>query len=60
MARRTPPRQWLLIGVGCGILAVLVLKSAVFVVLTSLKLLAVLVGLALVWVFLRGPRDGTR
>lgn len=58
MPRRSPPRQWVLIGVACGVLAVLVVKSAVFVLLASLKLLAVVVGVALIWIFLRGPRDG--
>ena len=53
-----PPRQWLLIGVVCGLLAVVVLRSAVAVLAGSLKLVAVLGGLALLWLFLRGPRDG--
>jgi len=57
MARR-PPRQWLLIGVACGVLAVLVVRSALAVLLGSVKLLAVVGALALVWLFLRGPRDG--
>jgi len=53
-----PPRQWLLIGVVCGLLAVVVLRSALAVLLGSVKLLVVIGGLALVWLFLRGPRDG--
>mgnify|MGYP003517279523 CR=1 FL=1 len=53
-----PPRQWLLIGVACGLLAVIVLRSALVVITGSLKLVAVAGGLALLWVFLRGPRDG--
>jgi hypothetical protein len=52
------PRQWLLIGVACGLLAVVVVRSALMVVVGSLKLVAVVGGLALLWVFLRGPRDG--
>ncbi len=59
MARR-PPRQWLLIGVGCGLLAVLLLRSAVFLLLGSLKVLAVVVGLGVLWLAVRGPRDGAR
>ena len=35
-----PPRQWLLIGVVCGLLAVVVLRSAVAVLAGSLKLVA--------------------
>ena len=58
MRHRSPPRQWLLIGLACGVVAVLALKSAVFLLLGSVKVLAVVGGLALVWVFLRGPRDG--
>ena len=57
MARR-PPRQWLLIGVACGLVAVLVVRSAVVLLLGSLKVLAVIGAVALVWLFLRGPRDG--
>jgi hypothetical protein len=53
-----PPRQWLLIGVACGLLAVVVLRSALAILTGSLKLVAVVGGLALLWVFLRGPRDG--
>ena len=53
-----PPRQWLLIGVACGLLAVIVLRSALVVLVGSLKLVAVVGGLALLWLFLRGPRDG--
>jgi hypothetical protein len=53
-----PASQWLLIGVVCGLLAVIVLRSAVAVLAGSLKLVAVLGGLALLWLFLRGPRDG--
>ena len=53
-----PPRQWLLIGAVCGLLSVLVLRSALAVLLGSVKLLAVIGGVALVWLFLRGPRDG--
>jgi hypothetical protein len=59
MARR-PPRQWLLIGVACGLVAVVLVRGAVLLVLGSLKLLALVGGLALVWLFLRGPRDGVR
>ena len=57
MASR-PARQWLLIGVACGLVGVLVVRSALVVLLGSVKLLAVLGGLALLWLFLRGPRDG--
>jgi len=60
MARRPPPRQWLLIGLVCGIVAVVLVRSAVFVLLGSLKVLVVVAGLALVWLFVRGPRDGRR
>lgn len=59
MARR-PPSQWLLIGVACGLLAVVLLRSALAILTGSLKLVAVVGGLALLWVFLRGPRDGSR
>jgi hypothetical protein len=54
------PRQWLLIGVACGLVAVVVVRFAVALVLGSVKLLALVAGLALLWVFLRGPRDGER
>ena len=57
MAAR-PPRQWLLVGVACGVLAVVVVRSALAVLVGSVKLLAILAGVALVWLFLRGPRDG--
>ena len=60
MRRRSPPRQWLLIGVACGLVAVLAVKSAVFLLLGSVKVLAMVGVLALLWVFLRGPRDGRR
>jgi len=60
MARPTPPRQWLLIGLGCGIVAVVLVRSAVFLLLGSLKILAVLSGVGLIYLFLRGPRDGRR
>ncbi len=60
MARRTPPRQWLLVGVVCGIVAVVLVRSAVFLLLGSLKVLAVLAGVGLIYLFLRGPRDGRR
>ncbi len=58
MARRTPPRTWLLVGLACGILAVVLVRSAVFLVLGSLKVLAVVAGVGLIWLFVRGPRDG--
>ena len=59
MARR-PPRQWLLIGVVCGLVAVVLVRGAALLLLGSLKVLAVAGGLAVVWLFLRGPRDGVR
>ena len=58
MARRTPPRTWLLIGLACGLVAVVLVRSAVFLVLGSLKVLAVVAGVGLIWLFVRGPRDG--
>lgn len=60
MPGRPPPRGWLLIGVACAVVAVLALKSAVFLLVASVKLLAVVGVLALVWIFLRGTRDGRR
>ena len=51
------PRQWLLIGVACGLLAVVVVRLAVVVLVGSVKVLAILAVAALVWLFLRGPRD---
>ncbi len=60
MARPTPPRQWLLIGLACGVVAVVLVRSAVFLLLGSLKILAVLAGVGLIYLFLRGPRDGRR
>lgn len=60
MARRVPPRQWLLIGVACGLVAVVAVRSAVLLLLGSLKVIAVVGGLALLWVLVRGPRDGRR
>ncbi len=60
MARRVPPRQWLLVGVGCGIVAIVLVRSAVFLLLGSFKVLIVLAGVGLVWLFLRGPRDRPR
>jgi ABC-type Mn2+/Zn2+ transport system permease subunit len=57
MARR-PLRQWLLIGVACGLIGVFVVRSALTLLVGSVKLLVVLGGLTLVWLFLRGPRDG--
>jgi hypothetical protein len=54
-----PPRQWLLIGVACGLLAVVVVRSALVLLIGSVKLVAVIGAVALVWIFLRGPRDGT-
>jgi hypothetical protein len=57
MATR-PPRQWLLIGVVCGLAAVLVVRAALALLVGSVKLVAVVGALALVWLFLRGPRDG--
>jgi hypothetical protein len=59
MARR-PPRQWLLVGVVCGFLAVVLVRSAAALLLGSVKVLAVLGGLAVVWLLVRGPRDGRR
>jgi len=53
-----PPRQWLLIGVVGGLIAVVVVRLALVVLLGSLKLVAVVGGLALLWLFLRGPNDG--
>jgi len=53
-----PPRQWLLIGVACGLLAVIAVRSALVLLVGSVKVLAVIGGLALVWLFLRGPKDG--
>ena len=53
-----PPRQWLLIGVAGGLIAVVVVRFALVVLLGSLKLVAVVGGLALLWLFLRGPSDG--
>jgi hypothetical protein len=52
------PRQWLLVGVACGLVAVVLVRFALVLVIGSLKLLAVVGGLVLLWVFLRGPRDG--
>ncbi|MEO6317833.1 MAG: hypothetical protein ABIP36_03530 [Acidimicrobiales bacterium] len=60
MARRTPPRTWLLVGLACGILAVVLVRSAVFLVVGSFKVLAVVAGVGLIWLFVRGPRDGRR
>ncbi len=59
MARRSP-RQWLLIGVVGGLVGVLVLRSAMVLLLGSLKVLALMGGLVVVWIFVRGPRDGPR
>jgi hypothetical protein len=53
-----PPRQWLLIGVACGLLAVVVVRFAVVLLVGSFKVLVVIGCLAVVWLFLRGPRDG--
>ncbi len=58
MARRTPPRTWLLVGLACGILAVVLVRSAVFLLVGSFKVLAVVAGVGLIWLFVRGPRDG--
>ena len=55
--RGRPARQWLWIGVLGGLVAVLVLRSAVAVLVGSVKLVAVVGGLVLLWLFLRGPRD---
>ena len=52
-----PPRQWLLIGLACGLLAVLLVRFALVLLVGSLKLVAVVGGLALLWLFVRGPRD---
>jgi hypothetical protein len=52
-----PPRQWLLIGVACGLLAVLLVRFALVLLVGSLKLVAVVGGLVLLWLFVRGPRD---
>jgi hypothetical protein len=52
-----PLRQWLLIGVACGLLAVLLVRFALVLLVGSLKLVAVVGGLALLWLFVRGPRD---
>jgi hypothetical protein len=52
------PRQRLLVGVACGLVAVVLVGFALVLVIGSLKLLAVVGGLVLLWVFLRGPRDG--
>jgi hypothetical protein len=56
MAKR-PPRQWLLIGVVCGLAAVVVVRFALVLLVGSFKALAVIGGVALLWIFLRGPRD---
>jgi Flp pilus assembly protein TadB len=53
-----PLRQWLLIGVAGGLLAVVVIRFALVLLLGSLKLVAVVGGLTLLWLFLRGPKDG--
>jgi len=53
-----PPRQWLLIGVAGGLLAVVAVRFALVLLLGSVKLFAIVGGLALLWLFLRGPKDG--
>lgn len=55
--RGRPARQWLWIGVLAGLVAVLVVRSAVAILVGSVKVVAVVGGLALLWLFLRGPRD---
>ena len=44
----------------CGVVAILLVKSAVFVLLTSFKGLIVLAAVASLYLFLRGPRDPSR
>jgi hypothetical protein len=46
--------------VACGLVAVVIVRGAALLLLGSLKALAVIGGLALVWLFLRGPRDADR
>ncbi len=58
--RRIPPRQWLLVGVACGLVAVVLVRTGLFLLLGSLKVLAALAGVGLIWLFLRGPRDSRR
>ena len=60
MGRRSSPRQWLLIGLACGLVAVLAVRSAVFLLVGGAKVLALLAGLAIVWLVLWGPRRGRR
>lgn len=60
MPPKSPPREWLLIGVACGLVGALLVKSALFVLLGSVKVLVVVGAVALGWILLRGPRDGTR
>lgn len=54
------PRQWLLVGVICGLVSVLVVRSALAVLLGSVKLVPGMVGVVLVWLFLRGLRPRGR
>ncbi len=56
MARRSP-RQWLLIGVGCGLVAALLVRFAVALLVGGVKVLALLAIVGVVWIFVRGPRD---
>lgn len=60
MRRRRPPRQWLLIGLGCGLLAALIVRAAVAVLVGGVKILIVVAVLALAWLLLRGPAGGRR
>ncbi len=60
MPPKSPPREWLLIGLACGLVAALAVKSALFVLLGSVKVLVVVGAVAVAWLVLRGPRDGTR
>lgn len=59
MAAR-PPRQWLLVGLACGLLAVLLVRGALLLLLASVKLLAVLAVVGGAWLLLRRPRSGPR
>ncbi len=60
MPRRSPPREWLLIGVACGLLAALLVRAGLAVLLGSVKVLVVLGALGVGWLLLRGPRDADR
>jgi len=52
----TSPKKVLLVGVACGLAAVVLVRLGVILLLGGVKALIVLVGIGVAWLILRRPR----